>query len=425
MSAVRLLFSCIGPLIGCGWQLWFISAQYFRYPMVTRVEIIDAPNTPRASLSLEFDSYDFNEYLASKIDMNAPSTTQADLFDHLIPLASITFPTVDGQFGYNVTKLLGRRLQVTVDFEQNSSYSSTRDVRIAIDPDALAKQFFMPIVAHKFDSLIYDDRFEGGDYLETMVTLEQDVILDDKGNTTVYRVPLIKVEYDQYNINYLKHPYETSCVDYATINYKSRLQCLNQCQLEYVIKVFNYSGHATLYFDDQRHAMRLPRLTQLKRRADFPPPDQFQKLRNQFDAIYEYCQSKCSRQDCRQEKFVIVRTLHQLHNFLTIIYRKSHRPVLVTNYEGQFTTVDYVVYVLSTVSFWLGISPLPLLESAIEKASNKLSNARPGSHANYVRVMRHVRSTRQEMKEMRLQLSQVITRDRSLIRVSGKISQHR
>ena len=74
---------------------------------------------------------------------------------------------------------------------------------------------------------------------------------------------------------------------------------------------------------------------------------------------------------------------------LILILRSSHMPVTRIVYSPSISLIDFIVYILSTISFWLNVAPLSILFDIYDRILRKIETDRHGqSQGQYHRNRR-------------------------------------
>src|SRR5205814_567589 len=92
------------------------------------------------------------------------------------------------------------------------------------------------------------------------------------------------------------------------------------------------------------------------------------------------CRQSCNRPDCLSERITpqisffeggpIKDNATQLAQIM-IRLRPSHQPILRVSWIAKQNLLDYIVYMCSGLSFWLGFCPLKVVHWMDDRARNK------------------------------------------------------
>lgn len=338
---------------GLVWQLHLISDQYFRYPFVTEIifEIPKILKSPTAFLKVEIPSQ-FWHRLNETITAN-------EIFHHFPSAEEIHFPmymhanTKVPKFIYNFV-LIYKFSPFIQEIKHNIrkhflNYVHVR--RAAVNFTENEKTLLM----------VGDERSDGMEQSDYKLELDNEVL--------------------QFTIDYsliqkLDPPY-TKCFDYEkysnSINSK---RCLGKCRAERLVKetgMFPPEGMFEGNLSDNITVLirgvwwKNETIRQIKRIVDYE------------------CHLKCERGDPCKEEFYNLNQFssgnynyHPFAGVTEIRLFSSERPHITSTYKPLISLIDFIVYILSTLSFWLGMAPLTLILrlSKLDKKSNTFSRKR-------------------------------------------------
>lgn len=80
-----------------------------------------------------------------------------------------------------------------------------------------------------------------------------------------------------------------------------------------------------------------------------------------LNEIQGQCNAFCEREDCLEHEYVPFVVGKSGRDRLSVILYGSNAPTIDTISMPLLTIVDFLVYIVSSISFWLGASPLGLL----------------------------------------------------------------
>lgn len=187
-------------------------------------------------------------------------------------------------------------------------------------------------------------------------------------------------------------PYDTGCKDYSTIGYTSAENCLSECLTDFtsrfgmiiesnVISMEKYQNSSLVvipyYFrtlkdgnDQITENILKTKVAQSNETSNF-----YKKLLHIFQPYkrhWKMCRELCKRPDCYTESSVG----QLLVNFgygnyssqlirVTIIVHPSYDQVTIVKSEVKLQFIDFIVYILSSLSFWFGFSPLTIMDGQL------------------------------------------------------------
>lgn len=183
-------------------------------------------------------------------------------------------------------------------------------------------------------------------------------------------------------------PYDTNCLDYNNTGlFLSSFDCYDKClKIESmkwnvlpgmtIIDTEEYQkseGYIApnLIIEDENY------LTTLEKNQSIPSDlvERYRNLSIAWKGIKRSCRMSCSRLDCKVEQ--ISPNIHMLFGkTANVSSRLSHvRPVLLlsdqptlqVSYVPKQQLRDYIIYMLSMISFWLGFCPLTLADTLLKR----------------------------------------------------------
>ena len=77
----------------------------------------------------------------------------------------------------------------------------------------------------------------------------------------------------------------------------------------------------------------------------------------------EVCMKMFPKKECHQLIYSSSKLLisSRSYSYFQLIYSAKKSPFTYVTYNPSLVVIDFVVYVLSTISFWLGIAPLTMM----------------------------------------------------------------
>ncbi len=160
----------------------------------------------------------------------------------------------------------------------------------------------------------------------------------------------IRVTYSLYQTMLKKWPFRTNCQNYQELKYRSQAHCLDVC--------FGREGQ-------QRLNITMPDILigpndRIDMDISFQEDQQVDE--NMMAELDDLCFTRCEKDDCVHKEFVPA-----VHDFLKVNGSKiffslmaAKQPDILIQAVPAINMVDFLTYVLSTVSFWTGFAPLAL-----------------------------------------------------------------
>lgn len=182
----------------------------------------------------------------------------------------------------------------------------------------------------------------------------------------------------------LPPPYDTNCRNYSEDSpFLSRYNCYDQCFKKQTI-AYNVVPDMTIidketYNQSTAHivpwdVLEGQGLKTLKPISE-SLQDSYRKVRSKWQDIKNFCRESCNRADCISEK-ISPRissfegwqrkgnaTLHHITAFL----RTPYQPIIQVSSIPKEEFIDYIVYLFSMLSFWLGYCPLTLTNKLLRR----------------------------------------------------------
>lgn len=172
---------------------------------------------------------------------------------------------------------------------------------------------------------------------------------------------LISLTYQLYQTYLLPPPYNTECYNYTApgSKWKSQAHCFETCFNETVYNVFGLDSSSIPTFEPSDHR---------RFRAWLPEYRQYE----------DGCRKKCPMKDCQYNDFIPAILSAGDSFWPEFRLHATNHPVVRQTAVAKMDLTEYVTFVLSCVSFWLGFSPLDLLLQAkvIVRISKKQSRNR-------------------------------------------------
>jgi hypothetical protein len=197
-------------------------------------------------------------------------------------------------------------------------------------------------------------------------------------------------------------PYDTNCRDYRKMGFTSNENCLSSCLSNFTEKhgyivennvipreKYGNSSLRVLHwmFRDLKgdnitvteNALRFE-INRTKDATFREVLKTWANLHPAYEKHHNHCKSLCGRQDCKRESLVpkvLLTRVGEKHSpklkYLIIrVYPSDDETVIVTS-QPQLTTLDLIVYILSTVSFWFGFCPLSMSDGLLSFKSSTIN----------------------------------------------------
>ena len=350
---------------GCIWQLTLVFDQYFRYYVSTEVMVrylthdtppaisICEPSNLRTPLDIYNKTPTPEEFITGFRIQDPNSvvveyTSYSESPEMINALENLTL-------FYEMSKYVklagpcyryGHRVNVKMDLTHSHELVN---FQFYLENSPLAgMDFRLYIIMHSADT----------DWNKKDEDSEVAFISKDNLNQTLIYA------FEYYEQSKLESPYTTKCYNYLKSGCKSRDHCIEQCLQQY----FNLNGFwltdAAIY--------------------DFNSTVVVHYSPGEYQSVRERCEEKHARPNCREKIFTnyakpTYRDLGKSGG-INLFFYQSHRPSVFITFRPYLAVIEFVIYVFSTLSFWLCVTPLSLLigfgEIAKERVKRKKANSR-------------------------------------------------
>lgn len=377
---IRLII-CLTTITLCSWQIWNIADEYFKYPTITYVTLVNIPpvtlppmvgfrikNRLKAGITLKtcFDKVkDKTELVESRLRYGESWGLKNNISLKIFIRAPDYYISVAAkeEIKYSPEHLYTTRREMI--------FAKLRTNLLTSDDNGVTMDFFLKS---------YHGDLEGIQKTDSMIfcpTVNNRSTCDIRFS---YWVKMTKLA---------PSPYDTNCRDYRKMGFTSNENCLSQClnnfteKHGYMIETnvipgnkYRNSSLRILSFYFRKLQVRGQVVTEeLIRKAasesiHLPYKAYFLYWADIFPSYkrhHDHCKSLCGKQDCIRESLVPHLLLSRDSGnksssleYLDIrIYPSDDEVVIVTS-KAKLGELDLIVYVLSATSFWFGFCPLSL-----------------------------------------------------------------
>ena len=355
------LFAWFTAFVGCVFQVYYISFQYFVYDVVSEVSIgrsspmvppqvivcvyqhfayrniseYRSSNTIRAILDSTYDPKE----LMVKYTIHKNESYQSDWFES---------PTINSS--YLIVDKFIKRYKICYSIRLNSGLQ----YREALLTNGIGWPHFYSVQlnATKFGScdlvMLYmhpaDRHFYGlsNAFTENYRALTNHSLgIGDKNH--------VVISYSRGMRVMKGPPYRTMCLNYSDIGYESRGHCFEDCLYRLAIKEIG----------------KVPFSIMVNQPVDLPMmsfrDDGNDTISKKLFQLEQRCSRNCTRKDCIKMEFVPKVMSSMKSDNLTIELYAPNEPGIVSIYKPKISLIDYITYVLSCIGFWFAFSPLVFL----------------------------------------------------------------
>ena len=182
-------------------------------------------------------------------------------------------------------------------------------------------------------------------------------------------------------------PYRTDCVDYRQYDCKSQHSCIGKCVSDSLYEHLDLICGGLLTTDLNNRTQFVPLNGSLEKTLGFGKhPNYNYSIYVQVSLYFHYeCQKKFEKDACYQSIYSDYSTpdFTEQSNEMTVNIKSGRRPNMFIQFVPKLTTIDFIVYVLSSISFWLCFNPYPFVMDmmvVIKKCGNQEVHSLHGSH---------------------------------------------
>lgn len=404
MTMVRRLVAYLVALVGCVWQIYTVSDQYFQFTIATQVTIAidEYLQLPQTMICLA-------------IPHNLRNQTASAIFKQLPPPSDflIEYTILDADESVMIDlRRTGREQEILSSVHIKimlACYMFSLKQPPVIRSEAY-KAIFVSILTvnttvvfpgrEPIVVLGFHPNGKKSNSLNVPFQLHWQT-LDKNGKPSLINEKIM-VRYTHFSSELLPAPFATNCIDYAIdTQFESKDHCIDVCATDLYLKEFNLFPAYTL-IDKPRDS-----------RIDLFADKGTIKRKNQ---IAEHCREKCSANDCKFDRFLIDIATEIPEDYVDVTSVNLLKPIsprYSIKYAAMMQPADYVTYVLSCVSFWIGFCPLSFImtfhvEQLFNRnADNSNRNRSPSSsrlinlEAKQKRCLNIVQSLRSQLEASR------------------------
>ncbi|XP_054162140.1 uncharacterized protein LOC128960094 [Oppia nitens] len=379
IRSIKTLFIILLLLI-CSYQVYKICYLYLSYCTTTSVTYDQLSDLSLPGITLCFDKQwilrdDYKQQMLKQYNASVNSTDWKRLVNSLSiagqmnvllsmdeifgnschVLKPLAFASRSGYYipCHTITPVIQRMDYQNMCFTFLSQLSDETDDRYVIRDDLIYKDHFNDLfhvsIAGQIPSvnMIIHSRFEH------MVNTGKKRMLKfaNRPKTVHY------TEYHQTVVHSLPAPYETNCYDYTLIGYKSRLDCIENCRVEWMADyVTGWPGN---YMTDN--------LT-----SDALIVNMYELFHENYtlDAVFgDHCRRECGTCiECCLAYYDVFQSEHNcedINEFIVVLSPPDLRTLIITH-TPKLSFEEFVSLIGSLVSLWFGVSVIMLTNSTVD-----------------------------------------------------------
>ena len=366
-----LLYSIICWMISiCGlmYQVGNLSADFFKYTTISQL-LISRPQflstLPALDMCVQMDRYwveELNRTVADFLKLSSPVEEVMSSVDYRKPpyfeYTSHVQSPIDPMRVIKIEKFIKNKFgcysfklqpEFSTDFDYQrmvkDSAAPSRLWTIFVNPKSTAgtNRAFWYIFMHPARARAFYQ--QGNNFIEVFWAPPV-VTTDDHGHPNALNPVnrIIALTYKQYQSVLLPPPYNTNCFNYSLIvsKFDSQAHCYETCYNETIFNTFNLVSTTIPTFEYTHH----------KRFLIWKP---------EYWWYVKGCLDKCPLTDCIKDDFIpVILSLGKAFIPEFRLY-ETNTPVIRQSAVAKLDLTEYITFLLSSVSFWLSISPLDLL----------------------------------------------------------------
>ncbi len=362
MIIIRLL--C---LFGCLFQLYHTCEVYFNYPITVNLDIIKANHYEMPALSLCREikrmkslSKLWQKYKTNEFPVNYTFLSPF-LLDEITLKASdleINYTVYENKIGKQEVNSSGVVTHINRGFKCFTLFSKSMN-----ETNTVFNQTDYSSTIINFELKFNTSDNPIVDYFRLMIHPSHQIVSSPyrRKNIQISQNLLKDITFKRVLIHSLPAPYETNCINYSQIGFRSKIDCINQCLISVAKKRCN-RWPAEIFAPKTVNHSFLPKFL----------------INECLEKISEkYCNHKCQYNDCIEE----ILTVEELNSFdekfaekyfFYIWFPLSHD--YRYEYKPTFAFVEFINYIGGIISLWFGLSFLSFSINSIEKLRNLFEN---------------------------------------------------
>lgn len=390
---INMLYEPICWLIcftGLVCQIYYISNQYFAFDVTTNVLVTQPTQMipPGASICIRRYNIDpITRYLNQSETGHMPSTSaiEAQLDIMVSPKEMLELsPDVNTFFtsfqvhttnGYYLHDAQVDEVVVSKYIKQNDvCYSMKLKQNVIFPAEFMYNSYFG---AHYFIMTANMDQMPLARYItfhlypsykryfgfsQSYADLSRKNIDHDTGRSDNNHIQL---SYRHFRSVRLPYPYTTKCIHYPDWKFESKEECLNTCLTNLTIK----------------HLKRVPFSVLIDQPIEYNIFTWSESKNETLKAViaqYQLkCRSRCAHSNCIHDVYspIVLSSGPAKHMLMDLM--ASNSPTIVVTYTPIILLIDYVTFLLSCISFWIGWSPLGFMFDVKRWVKKKYSKVDP------------------------------------------------
>ena len=321
--------------IFCTYQLYIVCVQYLQYDVSTTTTLTYPTNDTPPSITVCTTSHwpllrPFRDKLTPSL---IGKLTNQSFHDRIGCLKEGQYLIMsDKMENFTASKLI-KRYHVCYEYAFNSSvkFNFARSSRL----------LYIKLSSVTFDKLLFVHiHGSNTDISGNFNNLEFPSIIINKSRDYSFT-------YDHYDLHCQPYPYVTDCYDYNQIKCGTQSRCIEECINANLLKNYNHLNDQFVFRQLDNTSLYF---------------NQYQVYRDRHERARKVCFPRFRWRPCHQQLYThysIPRIEPIGHG--GIRYGPGYAPSTMVVYKPTMVLTDFVIYVLSTVGFWLGVAPPTIL----------------------------------------------------------------
>lgn len=363
-------------LTGFTFQVSQICSEFFEYPTVTSVTIVDYlpfTNPPQVALCLPCHPRDIFTSKFQELLRKHPRDGSYPGGEPTVSSGTVNYMGKNGSKpGIQLTRFLHAE---TICFSVKAEYP----VNIPADvlPVNGSERMVLVVVKKKRPFTCGAD---ANSYVYQMKMISFDSDFDSTIRGTIQGVAYKKYGLFNFQLTYtqrvtqlLPPPYDTNCRDYRKEGLVSKVSCIKRCINSFTLKRYHmiFEDHVVdrdkymIKESSTNSSLLRPIPQNIKYLIDKSDHSELTPFQRDLKNIINSCKRVCSHADCHTD-YITPFSKNMNHasqgKFNTSNIRigilLSREPVIVVDTKAKLHLLDLVVYILSCLSFWFGFCPL-------------------------------------------------------------------
>ena len=226
---------------------------------------------------------------------------------------------------------------------------------------------------------------------------------DMPADATLQRAQLhsIFATYSNLSFTLLPHPYDSNCRDYRLDGLSGRRECHYRCLERLAVARFNKSHYSNLIYEPRKH----------KHLSVYDLMNE--TINEQLKGMESRCARLCAQPPCAYHYSITSISVAANPHVQDLHVQIPYQPFMHILHLPAMQLVEFLVYVLSCLGVWFGVSVLSLNPVALlSKWQSRSSSSRVGPMSNrFATINLMARRCNNELHKVQRKLQDYVTRD--------------